>query len=308
MKMTYHSPVLLKKSIDELVLNPDGIYVDVTFGGGGHSKEILDKLSSKGRLFAFDQDLDAHQNNIEDDRFKLILSNFRYLKNQLRFLGITKIDGLLADLGVSSHQFDTENRGFSTRFEGDLDMRMNQKQSLNAASLINELDEKKLAEIFRQYGEIRSAFPWARAIVNARKEKEIKTTEDLKKVLIDKIPEHKRNKEFAQLFQALRIEVNDEISALKEMLVQAADIIKPNGRLVVISYHSLEDRPVKRFIRSGMFQGEPERDIYGRWSAPFRPLQAKVITADDEEIEKNPRARSAKLRVGIKNHGKEEKE
>lgn len=308
MKMTYHSPVLLKKSIDELVLNPDGIYIDVTFGGGGHSKEILDKLSSKGRLFAFDQDLDAHQNNIEDDRFKLILSNFRHLKNQLRFLGIREIDGLLADLGVSSHQFDTEDRGFSTRFEGDLDMRMNQKQSLNAASLINELDEKKLAEIFRQYGEIRSAFPWARAIVNARKEKEIKTTEDLKRVLIDKIPEHKRNKEFAQLFQALRIEVNDEISALKEMLVQAADIIKPNGRLVVISYHSLEDRPVKRFIRNGMFQGEPERDIYGGWSAPFRPLQAKVIMADDEEIEKNPRARSAKLRVGIKNHGKEEKE
>lgn len=305
MEMRYHEPVLLRESIDHLVLNPDGIYVDVTFGGGGHSREILSRLSEKGRLIAFDQDADAFQNKIEDPRFQLVASNFRFVKNQLRFLGIKQINGLFADLGVSSHQFDTAERGFSTRFEGDLDMRMNQQQTKTAAKIINESDEQHLAHIFAEYGEIRSAKKWANMIAHARKENVISTTKDLTNLFEGKIPENRKNKIFAQLFQALRIEVNDELKALEELLLATTDLIKPNGRLVVISYHSLEDRLVKRFIKQGMFEGEPERDIYGRWYAPFQPLQSKVIVAQDHEIEENPRARSAKLRIGIRNHAQE---
>lgn len=305
--MTYHDPVLLQESVDQLVQNPDGIYVDVTFGGGGHSREILSRLSDKGRLISFDQDLDAKQNSIDDDRFQLVMSNFRYVKNQLKFLGITQIDGLLADLGVSSHQFDTGERGFSTRFEGDLDMRMNQQQSKSATSFLMEAEEKDIAYALAQYGELRAAKKWANKIVHERKNNEIKTTTDLKELFNDHIPDHRKNKIFAQLFQALRIEINDEIRALEELLLSTPDIIKPDGRLVMISYHSLEDRLAKRFIRSGMFEGEPEKDIYGNWYAPFKPLQSKAITADDKEIAENPRARSAKLRIGIRNHGEEEK-
>ena len=303
--MMYHEPVLLQESIDLLVTNPDGIYVDVTFGGGGHSRKILEKLSEKGKLIAFDQDEDAHKNAIDDPRFQLVMSNFRFVKNQLRFLGIKQIDGLLADLGVSSHQFDTADRGFSTRFDGKLDMRMNQQQKKSASDLINEADENELARIFAVYGELKAPKKWASKIVHARKEKPIATTADLKQIFENSIPENRRNKFFAQLFQALRIDVNDELKALEEMLMSTIDIIKPDGRLVVISYHSLEDRLVKRFIKNGMFEGEPERDIYGNWYAPFQPLQSKIITANNNEIEQNPRARSAKLRIGIKNDAQE---
>lgn len=301
--MSYHKPVLLKESVDALVLNPDGIYIDCTFGGGGHSRAILEKLSPKGKLFSFDQDIDATNNNIEDDRFQLILSNFRYIKNQLKFYGINQVDGILADLGVSSHQFDTAERGFSTRFEGKLDMRMNQNQSKSAWEVINNYDEKTLGIILKKYGEIKSGFKWANIIASARKDNPINTTEDLKSVLKSVIPAYKENKLHAQLFQALRIEVNDELKALEDMLLQTGEIIKEEGRLVVISYHSLEDRLVKHYIKKGMFEGEPERDIYGNWYAPFKPLQSKVILAGEEEIAENSRARSAKMRIGIKNHG-----
>lgn len=307
MTMTYHEPVLLQQSVDHLITDPNGIYVDVTFGGGGHSREVLSRLGPNGKLIAFDQDADAHQNAIDDPRFQLVMSNFRFIKNQLRFMGIRQIDGLLADLGVSSHQFDTAERGFSTRFEGDLDMRMNQQQTKTAGKLINEADEHHLAQIFADYGELRSAKKWANIIVHARKEKEITSTTELMHLFEGKIPENRRNKIFAQLFQALRIDVNDELKSLEEMLLATIDLIKPEGRLVVISYHSLEDRLVKRFIKNGMFEGEPERDIYGRWYAPFEPLQSKVIIADDDETEKNPRARSAKLRIGIRQHAEEKK-
>ena len=301
--MSYHKPVLLRESVDALVLNPDGIYIDCTFGGGGHSRAILEKLSPKGKLFSLDQDVDAVNNKIEDDRFQLILSNFRFMKNQLRFYGINQVDGILADLGVSSHQFDTAERGFSTRFEGRLDMRMNQTQSKSAWEVINKYDEKDLGVILRKYGEIKSGFKWANIIVRERKENPINTTEDLKSVLKPVIPSYKENKLHAQLFKALRIEVNDELTALEDMLLQTGDVIKEEGRLVVISYHSLEDRLVKNYIKKGMFEGEPERDVYGNWYAPFKPLQSKVILASEEEVEENSRARSAKLRVGIKNNG-----
>lgn len=300
--MTYHDPVLLQVSVDKLVQNPDGTYVDVTFGGGGHSIEILNRLSPKGRLISFDQDLDAKANVINDPRFELVMSNFRYIKNQLRFMNIPKIDGLLADLGVSSHQFDTGQRGFSTRFEGKLDMRMNQGQKKTAATFLNQADEAEIARVLSQYGELRSAKKWAANIVHHRKLQPIQTTSDLKNLFSDAIPDHRKNKIYAQLFQALRIEVNDELKALEELLLSTPQIIKPDGRLVVISYHSLEDRLVKRFIRSGMFEGEPAKDIYGNWYAPFKPLQSKAFIASEAEIKENPRARSAKLRVGIRNH------
>lgn len=295
--------MLLKESINALITNPDGIYVDCTFGGGGHSRAILHALSPEGKLFSFDQDIDATQNNIEDTRFQLILSNFRHLKNQLKFYGISKVDGILADLGVSSHQFDTASRGFSTRFEGKLDMRMNQNQSKSAWEIINRYDEKKISYILKNYGEIKSAFKWANLITHARKNSPINTTEELKQILLPVVPRHKENKLFAQLFQALRIEVNDELAALEEMLLQTSDLIKKDGKLVIISYHSLEDRLVKNYIKKGLFSGEPERDVYGNWYAPFYPMQSKVIIASEQEKRENPRARSAKLRIGIKNHG-----
>lgn len=296
----YHVSVLLKESVDFLVQNPDGIYVDVTFGGGGHSREILSRLSSNGKLFGFDQDQDALQNGLEDDRFTLINQNFRYLKNSLRLQGITQVDGVLADLGVSSHQFDTAERGFSTRFDGDLDMRMNQNAPKTAQTIVNEYSEKQLADIFFQYGELKDSFRIAKKIIAYRSVKKIKTTEDLKAIVLDEIPKFKQNKYLAQVFQALRIEVNDEINALKEMLTQAATILKPSGHLVVISYHSLEDRLVKRFMKTGLFQGQPEVDVFGRAEVPLKPVTRKMMMPTDEEITENNRARSAKLRVAEK--------
>ncbi len=295
----YHNPVLLTESIDALVTNPDGVYVDVTFGGGGHSKEILSRLSPKGKLYSFDQDLDALENAIEDERFTLINQNFRFLENALLLYGISSVDGVLGDLGVSSHQFDAAERGFSTRSDAPLDMRMNTLQSLDAKRVVNDYEEEHLADIFYYYGELREARKLAREIVHARKNKEIKTTEDLKKVF-SYIPQHKSNKFFAQLFQAIRIEVNQELEALKEMLMQSYKVLKKEGRLVIISYHSLEDRLVKRFLKNGMFEGEPERDVYGNYSKSFELLQSKAVIPTEKEIAENSRARSAKLRTGIK--------
>ncbi|SFI90679.1 16S rRNA (cytosine1402-N4)-methyltransferase [Kaistella treverensis] len=295
----YHNPVLLKKSVDDLVTNPDGIYVDCTFGGGGHSREILSRLSEKGKLYSFDQDLDALKNTIEDERFTLINQNFRFLENALFIYGVTQVDGVLADLGVSSHQFDEADRGFSTRSDAPLDMRMNVMQLLDAKKIINEYEEDDIANILFQYGEIRESRKLAREIVQARKNKPIETTEELKKVF-SYIPQFKQNKVYAQIFQAIRIEVNQELAALKEMLLQAHRILKPGGRLVVISYHSLEDRLVKRFLKNGMFEGEPERDIYGNFAKTFDLLQTKATIPSSEEIDENSRARSAKLRTGIK--------
>ncbi|WP_172281533.1 16S rRNA (cytosine(1402)-N(4))-methyltransferase RsmH [Chryseobacterium sp. LAM-KRS1] len=295
----YHNPVLLKQSVDDLVTNPHGTYVDCTFGGGGHSREILSRLSEKGRLFSFDQDLDALKNNIDDPRFTLINQNFRFLENSLLMYGVSQVDGILADLGVSSHQFDEAERGFSTRSDAPLDMRMNVMQSLDAKRVINEYEEEQLADIFYYYGELREARKLARDIVHHRKSKIINTTEDLKK-LFSYLPPHKVNKFYAQLFQAIRIEVNQELEVLKEMLVQAYQILKTEGRLVVISYHSLEDRLVKRFLKNGMFEGEPTRDIYGNYKKAFELLKSKAIIPDDKEIEENSRARSAKMRTGIK--------
>lgn len=295
----YHNPVLLKQSVDDLVTNPDGTYVDCTFGGGGHSREILGRLSDIGRLFSFDQDLDALKNTIDDPRFTLINQNFRFLENSLLMYGVSQVDGILADLGVSSHQFDEAERGFSTRSNAPLDMRMNVMQSLDAKRVINDYDEEQLADIFYYYGELREARKLARDIVHHRKTKSIDTTEDLKK-LFSYLPPHKVNKFYAQLFQAIRIEVNQELEVLKEMLVQAYNVLKPEGRLVVISYHSLEDRLVKRFLKNGMFEGEPERDIYGNYKKAFELVKSKAIIPDEREIEENSRARSAKMRTGIK--------
>lgn len=295
----YHNPVLLKQSVDDLVTNPDGIYVDCTFGGGGHSREIVSRLSEKGKLYGFDQDLDALKNNIDDPRFTLINQNFRFLENSLLMYGVSHVDGILADLGVSSHQFDAGERGFSTRSNAPLDMRMNVMQSLDAKKVINDYEEEALADIFYYYGELREARKLARDIVHHRKIKAIETTEDLKK-LFSYLPPHKVNKFYAQLFQAIRIEVNQELDVLKEMLVQSYNVLKPGGRLVVISYHSLEDRLVKRFLKNGMFEGEPQRDIYGNYEKTFELVKSKAIIPDDKEIEENSRARSAKMRTGIK--------
>ena len=295
----YHIPVLLRQSVDNLVINPDGVYVDCTFGGGGHSRDILSRLSANGRLFSFDQDLDALNNRIDDPRFTLINQNFRFLENSLRMFGVEKVDGILADLGVSSHQFDEAKRGFSIRTDAPLDMRMNVLQTLNAQKVINEYEEEQLADIFYYYGELREARKLAKEIVHQRKTKKIDSTEDLKRVF-SFVPQHKQNKFFAQVFQAIRIEVNEELEVLKEMLTQAYSVLKSEGRLVVISYHSLEDRLVKRFLKNGMFDGEPERDVYGNYQKFFDLPQSKAIVPDEAEISQNIRARSAKMRVGIK--------
>ena len=295
----YHKPVLLTESVDALVSNPDGVYVDVTFGGGGHSREILSRLSEKGRLFSFDQDSDALNNAIEDPRFTLINQNFRFLENSLLMYGVVQVDGVLGDLGVSSHQFDKAERGFSIRSDAPLDMRMNKMQDIDAYKVVNEYDEEALADIFYYYGELREARKLAREIVNKRKSADIKTTEDLKKVF-SYVPAHKSNKFFAQVFQAIRIEVNQELDALKEMLMQSSNVLKKDGRLVIISYHSLEDRLVKKFLKNGMFEGEPERDIYGNYEKKFELPYRKAVVPTDEQIEDNSRARSAKMRVGIK--------
>ena len=297
--MKYHRPVLLKESVDALVHNPNGVYVDVTFGGGGHSREILSRLSEKGKLYSFDQDLDALNNAIDDSRFTLINQNFRFLENSLLMYGITKVDGILGDLGVSSHQFDEAGRGFSIRSDAPLDMRMNALQTVNAQMVVNDYDEERLADILYYYGELREARKLAREVVHYRKNKKIETTEELKKVF-SYIPAHKSNKFFAQIFQAIRIEVNQELDALKEMLEQSLRMLNEGGALVVISYHSLEDRLVKKFLKNGMFEGEPERDIYGNFHKPFKLMQSKAIIPTDEEITENSRARSAKMRVGNK--------
>lgn len=297
--MEYHNPVLLSASVDGLNIQPDGVYVDVTFGGGGHSKEILKRLGSNGKLFAFDQDEDALANALPDERFRLINENFRFIKRFLRFHGIRQVNGILADLGVSSHQFDVAERGFSTRFEAELDMRMSQKGELNAFKVINEYDEASLKKVFADFGELSNAGAIANTIVNARKDKPIKNTEHLKQVLSKFLPAHKSHKILAQIYQAIRIEVNEEMDVLKEFLVQAEEILLPGGRLSVISYHSLEDRLVKRFIKNGMFEGEPERDFYGNFSVPFKTI-GKLIVPDADEIKVNNRARSAKLRIAEK--------
>ncbi|MDX1317892.1 MAG: 16S rRNA (cytosine(1402)-N(4))-methyltransferase RsmH, partial [Xanthomarina gelatinilytica] len=276
-----------------------GVYVDVTFGGGGHSKEILKRLGTKGKLFAFDQDADALENTIHDDRITLIHENFRYIKRFLRFYGVKEVDGILADFGVSSHQFDVAERGFSTRFEADLDMRMNQSSSLSAYHVVNEYDEEQLKNVLLQYGELRAAPAMASLIVASRAVEPIKTSEQLKRVLKKFLPPKHENKVLAQIYQAIRIEVNQEIEALKELLLQTPDLLKPGGRLSVISYHSLEDRLVKRFIRNGLFEGEPERDVFGHFEVPLKKVGGLIVPSK-EEIKINNRARSAKLRVAEK--------
>lgn len=299
MVMEYHNPVLLKETVDGLNIKPDGVYVDVTFGGGGHSREILKRLSDKGRLYAFDQDEDALKNTINDERFCLIHENFRYIKRFLRFHGVKTVDGVLADLGVSSHQFDVPERGFSTRFDAELDMRMSKRNDLSAYVVVNEYDDANLRRVFLDYGELKNTPALARTIIEARTKKAIKTTDELKLVLAKYLPEKIKNKVLAQIYQAIRIEVNQEMEVLKEFLEQSLEILKPNGRLSVISYHSLEDRLVKRFMKNGMFEGEPERDFFGNYSVPFE-LVGKLIVPSDEEIKINNRARSAKLRVAEK--------
>ncbi len=299
MTMDYHNPVLLKETVDGLNIKPDGIYVDVTFGGGGHSKEILNRLGSNGKLFGFDQDEDAHANALSDERFTLIPENFRYIKRFLRFHGVKSVDGILADLGVSSHQFDVPERGFSTRFDADLDMRMSKKNDLNAFKVVNEYDEANLKRVFLDYGELKAAPALARTIIEARENKTINTTDDLKLVLTKFLPEQFKNKILAQIYQAIRIEVNQEMDVLKEFLEQSLEILKPKGRLSVISYHSLEDRLVKRFMKNGLFDGEPERDFFGNFSVPFKSVE-KLIVPEEAEIKENNRARSAKLRVAEK--------
>jgi len=298
-QMEYHNPVLLKETVDALNIIEGGVYVDVTFGGGGHSKEILNRLGKNGRLIAFDQDQDALLNTINDSRFLLINENFRYIKRFLRFHGVKIVDGILADFGVSSHQFDVADRGFSIRFEANLDMRMNQQDEISAYTVINHYDEQQLRQVFWQYGELRNAPVLARTIVQKREEEEIKTTEQLKQVIKKQLPAFRENKILAQIYQAIRIEVNQEIEALKEFLLQTPDLLKKGGRLSFISYHSLEDRLVKRFIRNGMFEGEPERDMFGNFSVPLKKI-GKLIIPTKEEIKINNRARSAKLRIAEK--------
>jgi 16S rRNA (cytosine1402-N4)-methyltransferase len=297
--MEYHNPVLLQASIDGLDIKPDGIYVDVTFGGGGHSKEILNRLGPNGKLFAFDQDEDALANTLPDERFVLINENFRFIKRFLRFYGVKSVDGILADLGVSSHQFDVAERGFSTRFDAELDMRMSKKNDLNAYRVVNEYDDANLRRVFLDYGELKNAPALARTIIEAREYQPISTTDELKEVLTKYLPERVKNKVLAQIYQAIRIEVNQEMDVLKEFLEQSLEILNPSGRLSVISYHSLEDRLVKRFMKNGMFEGEPERDFFGNFSVPFKTIE-KLIVPDNAEIKSNNRARSAKLRIAQK--------
>lgn len=297
--MEYHNPVLLKETVGGLAIKEDGVYVDVTFGGGGHSKEILSRLGENGKLFAFDQDKDALKNKIDDSRFTLINENFRYIKRFLRFYGVKEVDGILGDFGVSSHQFDVAERGFSTRFEADLDMRMNQSNQLSAYHVVNEYSQEDLRDVLLQYGELRAAPAMARVIVETRMNGEIKTSEQLKSALKKFLSPKHENKILAQIYQAIRIEVNQEIEALKEFLKQTPEVLKPGGRLSLISYHSLEDRLVKRFMRNGLFEGEPERDVFGRFEVPFKKV-GKLIVPTAQEIKENNRARSAKLRIAEK--------
>jgi 16S rRNA (cytosine1402-N4)-methyltransferase len=295
----YHQPALLYESLEGLSINPSGVYADVTFGGGGHSREILAKLNADGRLIAFDQDEDSLTNALDDERFTLVNENFRYLKNFLRLHKAFPLDGILADLGISSHQIDTPGRGFATRFEGPLDMRMARNQGTTAAEMVNTYPEEKLRSVFQLYGEITNARQLAAKIVEARK-KPITTTSELKEAIKSCMPSNYENKYLAQVFQAIRIEINDEMGALKAMLKQCADVIKPGGRLVVISYHSLEDRLVKNYIKTGNTEGILEKDFYGNIIAPFKSITRKPITPTEHELATNPRSRSAKLRVAQK--------
>jgi len=295
----YHIPVLRDASIDGLNIKPDGIYVDATFGGGGHARGILERLGANGKLIAFDQDEDALSNTIEDDRFLLIPENFKYLKRFLKFYKFDKADGILADFGVSSYQFNTADRGFSLRFDAELDMRMNQNQKLSAKTIINEYTEEQLTHIIKQYAELRMAPKLASAIVSARQQQPVETTFQLNAILDPFLPKTKSNKFLAQIYQALRIEVNQEIEALKEFLLQTAEVIKTGGRLSLISYHSLEDRLVKHFIRSGNFEDDIQKDFYGNVEKPFKKI-GKLIMPSQDEITENNRSRSAKLRIAEK--------
>ena len=292
----YHNPVLLKESVEGLAIKKDGIYVDVTFGGGGHSKEILKQLGDNGQLFAFDQDEDAMENTLDDSRFTLINENFRYIKQFLKFYGIRKVDGILADFGVSSHQFDKAERGFSTRFDADLDMRMSNKNTISAFEVVNKYQYDELRKVLFTYGDLRNANAMAKVILVEREAAPIKTTQQLKVVLRQFLPASKEHKILAQIYQAIRIEVNQEIAVIEEFLMQTSDLLDKDGRLSVISYHSLEDRLVKRFIRAGQFEGEPEKDFYGNIDVPFKKVGGLIIPSK-EEIVKNNRARSAKLRI-----------
>jgi len=293
---TYHIPVLLRESVDGLEIKPDGVYIDVTFGGGGHSREILSRLGKKGHLYSFDQDADAEKNSIDDDRFTFVRSNFRYIKNWMRYYEVEQIDGLLADLGVSSHHLDDESRGFSFRFDAPIDMRMNKQAGKTAADIVNDYDEEQLADIFYLYGELKNARKLATAIVKARQTQRIATTGDLLQVTEKLFPKEREKKEMAKLFQALRIEVNHEMEALKEMLNGSKDLLCEGGRLSVITYHSLEDRLVKNMMKAGNTEGKVAQDFFGRTEAPLKPI-GKVIVPDDEEQARNPRSRSAKLRI-----------
>ena len=305
MEYSYHVPVLLKESMEGLAINPAGMYVDTTFGGGGHSRAILAALGSRGRLLAFDQDPQAQQNAIDDERFTLIPQNFRHIKRFLRFYGVKQVDGVLADFGVSSYQFDTAERGFSTRLEGALDMRMNPEAPLSAYEVVNTYEEEALSTLFFRYGELSQSRQIARTIVQQRSTKPIATTGELKQVVQRFLPKGKENKVLAQLYQAIRIEVNGELAALEELLLQLPEIVRPGGRIALISYHSLEDRLVKRFIRDGQFSGEPQKDFYGNLLTPFQKV-GKAIVATQEEIAQNNRARSAVLRVAERRSESEE--
>lgn len=300
METNYHVPVLLQACIDGLNIKPDGVYVDVTFGGGGHSREILKHLGDRGVLIAFDQDPDAQRNKIEDPRFHFVDQNFAFLKNNLRLLGYKKVDGILADLGVSSHQFNEPERGFSTRFESTLDMRMDKQGALTAAIVLNTYTEEQLHRIFGIYGEVKNAKSLAKAVVTARVSQPINTLAEFKSAIASHIPKGKENKYMAQVFQALRIEVNKEIEVLESFLEQTAEVLNPGGRLVVMSYHSLEDRPVKNFIAKGKVRGDVEKDFYGNQLKPFNVVTRKAVVADENELVGNSRSRSAKLRIGEK--------
>ena len=301
MEQSYHVPVMLEESVEGLAIREGGVYVDVTFGGGGHSREILNRMDCDGRLYGFDQDVDAEQNALDDPRFVFVRSNFRYLYNFMRYYGVCgEVDGILADLGVSSHHFDDKDRGFSFRFDGALDMRMNTRAARTAADVVNTYTEEALADVFRLYGELKPAHRLASLIVTAREGKKIETIGDFLELVKPLVGKDKEKKFLAQAFQALRIEVNDEMRALREMLVQTLQVLKPGGRLVVITYHSLEDRLVKNFLKTGNFEGKSEQDFFGNIKTPFRMVNNKVIVPSEEEIERNPRSRSAKLRIAEK--------
>lgn len=297
---TYHVPVLMKDSVDGLNISPGGVYVDVTFGGGGHSREILSRLGADGHLYSFDQDADAERNIVDDGRFTFVRSNFRFLKNWMRYHGVEQIDGLLADLGVSSHHFDDETRGFSFRFDAPLDMRMNKREGTTAADIVNKYDEEQLADVFYLYGELKNSRKIASAIVKARSEKPVVTTQDFLNAVSPLFRREREKKDMAKLFQALRIEVNNEMTALKEMLAAAAELLRPGGRLSVITYHSLEDRIVKNVMKTGNAEGKMKQDFFGRIETPFTLVNNKVIVPGREEQESNPRSRSAKLRIAEK--------